>query len=112
MSVERLAMNRWMARDQVMRRVNRSPLVGVSLVLAVHLLAAGSATAEMTMEGLPSEKVRDYLYVRMRDARRGSVTPRDMPAGGEASAIVEALHETAAELRKLREAISSKGSRT
>ncbi len=35
--------------------------------------AAGSATAEMTIEGLEQvEQIRDYLYSRMRDRRRGS----------------------------------------
>ena len=65
--------------------------------------AAGSATAEMSIDGLPEyAAVRDYLYSRMRGARqlgsadaRGVGRPEDMLA-------VSALREVVEELRGLR----------
>ncbi|HEX7155032.1 MAG TPA: PH domain-containing protein [Thermoanaerobaculia bacterium] len=66
--------------------------------------ASGSATAEMTIEGiLEFAMVRDYLYSRMRGVREQSKTPasaaRDLPS---------ALLEVAAELRAVREALEAK----
>ena len=45
--------------------------------------ASGSATAEMTVEGIPQfEEVRDFLYARMRGARDRAAGP----GGGSGSA--------------------------
>ena len=86
--------------------------------------AAGSAQAEMTIEGLPDfEEVRDYLYSRMRGVRRvakGAPVSRDVGAStapvassagnGAADAdVVAALRETAAALRALREELARRG---
>jgi putative membrane protein len=71
--------------------------------------AAGSAGAEMTIEGLKEyQEVRDFLYTRMRGARRlgqgraGQLTaaPTATVAGGDA--VIEALREVASELRAVR----------
>lgn len=70
--------------------------------------AAGSATAEMTLEGLPNAReVRDYFYLRMRGARKGK--PRGAAGAGAPDAeVVHALREAAAELRALREALAER----
>jgi putative membrane protein len=72
--------------------------------------ASGSATAEMTLEGLPEfEEIRDYLYSRMRGARDHS---HDLPHAqplpapdGTADELAAILREVAAELRAVRQAI-------
>ena len=83
--------------------------------------AAGSAQAEMTIEGLPDfEAVRDYLYSRMRGVRgaakrEAAPTPSaaaTLPhaSGAVADAeIVAALRETAEALRALREELGRRG---
>lgn len=72
--------------------------------------ASGSSEAEMTIEGLPdAAEVRDWIYSKMRGARRGAPggdAPADRaeaaePAGPDA--VVAALREVAAELRSVRE---------
>jgi putative membrane protein len=64
--------------------------------------AAGSAGAEMTLEGLTGfEAVRDFLYARMRGAREAR--PADVPAADELTAV---LREVAGELRALRAALA------
>jgi membrane protein YdbS with pleckstrin-like domain len=80
--------------------------------------ASGSASAEMTIEGLPEfERVRDFLYSRMRGVREpaAATAAHALPAGEAgasggvgaldaptAIALAAALRETAAELRALR----------
>lgn len=77
----------------------------------IHIqTASGSATAEMTIEGLLEfEDVRDFLYTKMRGAR-GLRTPstaaKALPepaAGGDE--VVAALREVTAELRATRTAL-------
>jgi putative membrane protein len=73
--------------------------------------ASGSASAEMTIEGLQEyQEVRDFLYSRMRGARRLGQARVTTPsatgaplAGGETLAV--ALREVAAELRAVRAAL-------
>jgi putative membrane protein len=76
--------------------------------------ASGSSAAEMTIEGLPDyAEVRDWIYSRMRGAvRRPSGSPAapaaaqdvaSLAGGGMTEAVVAALHEVAAELRRVRE---------
>jgi putative membrane protein len=64
--------------------------------------AAGSSSAEMTLEGLTDhEAMRDFLYSRMRGARernRGSAHPA--PSGDDE--VVRVLREIAGELRAIR----------
>ena len=69
--------------------------------------ASGSASAEMTVEGvLGYEALRDFLYERMRGARGGrGITAEPNRASvrqGEAAALTEALQATAAEIRAVR----------
>ncbi len=65
--------------------------------------ASGSASAEMTIEGiLEFEQVRDFLYSKMRgatDDRVASVKDSEAPA----DELAMVLREVAAEVRKLRE---------
>jgi membrane protein YdbS with pleckstrin-like domain len=77
--------------------------------------AAGSSGAEMTLEGFRNfEAVRDFLYERMRGVRRGDagegasgvVRPGAPAASPELAGV---LHEVAAELRAVREALTRKG---
>jgi putative membrane protein len=61
--------------------------------------ASGSATPEMSIEGIPeAEALRDYLYAQMRGAR-GETEPH--AAGGEAKPADEAL----ALLREVRDGL-------
>lgn len=63
--------------------------------------AAGSSSAEMTIEGLPQfDAVRDFLYARMRGHDdHASAKPAGDPA------LVAALHEVAQELAGVREVL-------
>jgi putative membrane protein len=70
--------------------------------------ASGSASAEMTIEGLQEyEQVRDFLYTRMRGARRlgaprvAAAAAPGVPAAGSGE-VVAALRDVAAELRAVR----------
>jgi membrane protein YdbS with pleckstrin-like domain len=69
--------------------------------------ASGSASAEMTIEGLPrSEGVRDFFYGRMRGARvqgggAGRAFAGTVARAGDAE-LARALREIAAEVRALR----------
>ena len=66
--------------------------------------AAGSSTAEMTIEGLRNyDEVRDFLYTRMRGAR-GLELPMEAEekTGGGASELVAALDQVTDEIRGLR----------
>lgn len=68
--------------------------------------ASGSASAEMTIEGIREfEAVRDFLYARMR----GVKDPHPAPAasGPAEPAVAAALREVAAELRALRESLET-----
>ncbi len=73
--------------------------------------ASGSASAEMTLEGLKQfEAVRDFLYSRMRGVK-DEVKPPPVPrgaaqggaGGGNGAELAPVLREIAAELRGLRE---------
>ena len=74
--------------------------------------ASASAAAEMTLEGLHEfEEVRDFLYSKMRGVRAGSHAPAAAPPATPAfplpadTSLAAALHEVAAELRAVREAL-------
>jgi putative membrane protein len=74
--------------------------------------ASGSASAEMTIEGLPQfETIRDFLYGRMRGARdrAADVAPAAGTAGELAATglgeLTEILREIASEVRALRTAL-------
>lgn len=82
--------------------------------------ASGSASAEMTIEGLPQhEAIRDFLYSRMRGARDrvphaaaagAAATMETAHAAGDLShatlrQLTETLREVAAEVRELRRAL-------
>lgn len=77
--------------------------------------AAGSAGAEMSLEGfLQFEALRDFLYDRMRGAREsgraaGPVASSGMPAAGQAE-LAGVLREVAVELRALRASLERPGS--
>jgi putative membrane protein len=74
--------------------------------------ASGSATAEMTLEGLLEfEAIRDYLYTRMRGVRDHAHAAQPVAGAiGAAAApdeLTSVLREVAAELRALRQAIGT-----
>ncbi|HVS16096.1 MAG TPA: PH domain-containing protein [Thermoanaerobaculia bacterium] len=77
--------------------------------------ASGSAAAEMTIEGLREfESVRDYLYSRMRGARRLRVARPSRPAASAGAedaedAVATALREVAVELAAVRRALEARG---
>lgn len=88
--------------------------------------ASGSASAEMTIEGLQEfELVRDFLYSKMRGAK--GLADLDAPAAGVGArqvdpaardtsgvgleALAATLQETAAELRQIRHLLESRGSK-
>jgi uncharacterized protein len=70
--------------------------------------ASASAAAEMTVEGLHEfERVRDFLYSKMRGVR-GTAPTAATPATAAPSSgsdLAAALREVAAELRAVREAL-------
>ncbi|HVS64470.1 MAG TPA: PH domain-containing protein [Thermoanaerobaculia bacterium] len=74
--------------------------------------ASGASAAEMTIEGLQEyEAVRDYLYSRMRGARRlGRSQPSSAPRASSSSdeALAVALREVAAELAAVRRALEER----
>ena len=67
--------------------------------------AAGSATPEVTIEGvLEAEALRDYLYTKMRGVRDG---PRSTPASGdETLALLTDIRDS---LRRLEERVDRMG---
>lgn len=75
--------------------------------------ASGAAAAEMTIEGLREyEAVRDYLYSRMRGARRLGRPPTAATARprthGSDDALAAALREVASELAAVRRALEAR----
>jgi putative membrane protein len=79
--------------------------------------ASGSASAEMTVEGLPQyEAVRDFFYTRMRGAGKIATPDRPLLAEPALSPVVMdeltvALREIAMDVRLLREAIARPAAR-
>ena len=83
--------------------------------------ASGSASAEMTIEGLLEfEAVRDFLYSKMRGLRESRTVSASSPAAGAAPAgagvwvspeaaeqLIAGLREATTELRRLREGRST-----
>ncbi|HEX6748957.1 MAG TPA: PH domain-containing protein [Longimicrobium sp.] len=70
--------------------------------------ASGSASAEMTIEGVPQfEAVRDFLYERMRGSRDRTSVTAGAPSGTVPGMdqLTEVLREIAAEVRSLRTAL-------
>ena len=72
--------------------------------------ASGSASAEMTIEGLENfQEIRDYLYSKMRGARgesrSGTASAAAPEEGDELTAV---LREIATELRALREEVAGR----
>jgi putative membrane protein len=79
--------------------------------------ASGSATAEMTIEGVREfAPLRDFLYSRMRGVRSGHTasgagSPRPAPARGASAGLDEVaatLEEVVSELRAIRSALDSR----
>lgn len=83
---------------------------GLSKVLVQT--ASGSASAEMTLEGIKEfEAVRDFLYHRMRgvkDEDPVAQTGADANESGPSSELAQTLREVAAELRGLREDLAAR----
>jgi uncharacterized protein len=77
--------------------------------------ASGSASAEMTIEGLKQfEAVRDFLYSRMRgvkDAAHHPGLPQAACDGASTAELTLVLREVSLEVRALREALE-RGGRT
>lgn len=98
----------------------RSNLIERWLGLARILVqtASGSASAELTIEGLKEfEAVRDFLYSKMRgvkDAAHHPSVPATMPVAASgmdatsAAEVAATLREVSRELRALREALDSR----
>lgn len=75
--------------------------------------ASGSASAEMTLEGLTVyESVRDFLYTRMRGVKDEAPVAARAPAASGAAAdhdeLAATLREIAAEVRALREELAAR----
>lgn len=77
--------------------------------------ASGSASAEMTLEGLHEyEIVRDFLYTKMRGVRGAhpktttATTATATATPAHDADVAHALREVAAELRAVREALQAK----
>jgi putative membrane protein len=77
--------------------------------------AAGSANAEMTLEGfLNCDEIRDFLYERMRGSREAtSAQARGTPVGSGESTddLAVILHEVATELRHVRQLLEQQHQR-
>lgn len=66
--------------------------------------ASASSSAEMTIEGLHEfEKVRDFLYSKMRGVRSAPVSATSPAPHESEPSLAAALREVAAELRAVRE---------
>jgi putative membrane protein len=77
--------------------------------------ASGNAGAELVIEGFREfERIRDFLYTRMRGARGGGQTAgadskAQVTAGEAPTGMVEVLSQIRDELRRTREALERKG---
>lgn len=68
--------------------------------------ASGSASAEMTVEGLPQfAAMRDFLYTRMRGARDRATPALPIASEPQVDELAHVLREVAAEVRALRAAL-------
>lgn len=78
--------------------------------------ASGSASAEMTIEGIPAfAALRDFLYSRMRGARENATSAAPAAAAtsphldaGVAGELADVLGDVASELRALRLALEER----
>ena len=71
--------------------------------------ASASASAEMTIEGLHEfERVRDFLYTKMRGVRGAATHRATAHAATPENDLAAALREVAAELRAVREALEKR----
>jgi putative membrane protein len=71
--------------------------------------ASGSASAEMTVEGMPQyEAIRDFLYGRMRGAK-GRPAERVGEGGVATDELAAALREIAGEVRAMRLSLGPAG---
>jgi len=75
--------------------------------------ASGSASAEMTIEGLRAfELVRDFLYARMRGGREHPAAARSAARRSEVETplepVIAALRQVSADLRAVRAALESR----
>jgi putative membrane protein len=76
--------------------------------------ASGSASAEMTIEGIKEfELLRDFLYARMRGHHGSSATAPLTPAGSADpwSEVAQAMADLAEELKGLRDDLAAKRDR-
>ncbi|MBL0927589.1 MAG: PH domain-containing protein [Phycisphaerales bacterium] len=77
--------------------------------------ASGSASAEITFEGIPDpEGLRDFLYARMRGAKGldGAAYPRSADAGSEPrgeAEVIALLNEIRSDLSAVRAALAGRG---
>jgi len=70
--------------------------------------ASGSASAEMTIEGLKEfELIRDFLYTRMRG--HAAVHAEPAAAQDPLAEVAASMREVAAELAALRQALARRG---
>ncbi len=81
--------------------------LGLSKVLVQT--ASGSASAELTLEGLREfEAVRDFLYLKMRGVKEPTPTSPAPTSVGPEAELAAALREVAAELRATRAALATR----
>jgi len=65
--------------------------------------ASGSASAEMTIEGIPEYTiVRDYLYTRMRGVRGRGTKSEPVPPSADAADLASTLAAVTEEMREIR----------
>ncbi|MGH9458318.1 MAG: PH domain-containing protein [Thermoanaerobaculia bacterium] len=70
--------------------------------------ASGSASAEMTIEGLKNfEEIRDFLYSKMRGAREEAKSAAAAPSEAGGDELTATLREIAAEMRRIRERLEA-----
>lgn len=71
--------------------------------------ASGSASAEMTIEGVQEfEEVRDFLYSKMRGASHDERRVGAREPEGSSDELSAVLHEIAGELRSIREHLTER----
>jgi membrane protein YdbS with pleckstrin-like domain len=74
--------------------------------------ASGSASAEMTVEGLPEyELVRDFLYSRMRGAEAPAGPVAVHPTAPQSHELVTVLRQVSADLRAVRAALEGRSAK-